>query len=290
MRGNFKFFRNFTYFVPGWGMLAMLCLFLVLGAVIGNLLVLLMGMFCGQDIMLEYGTLVAYPVMFIPPMIYASVVSRSRSINNPGVAVDSSNFSPFNAVALVLMLAMATFALGIVCEPVNDLLPEMPDWLKDTFDRLVTGNFWLSFICVSIFAPFFEEWLCRGMILRSLLARKMRPAVAIALSAFFFAVIHLNPWQAIPAFALGLLFGYVYYKTGSLKLTMWMHFVNNTFALAAGQYLSEYTSFKEMLGNNFWPVFAASVIVTGLVLVGLRKIKVSNPIGNLDTKPSLFEQ
>jgi membrane protease YdiL (CAAX protease family) len=43
-------------------------------------------------------------------------------------------------------------------------------------------------------------------------------------------VIHLNPWQAIPAFILGLLFGLVYYKTGSLKLTMLMHCANNTLA------------------------------------------------------------
>ena len=108
------------------------------------------------------------------------------------------------------------------------------------------GNVILNFICVSVFAPFFEEWLCRGMVLRGLLhcTRKpgkngelrkgFSPAVAIIISALFFALIHMNPWQAIPAFALGCLFGYVYYKTGSLKLTMLMHFTNNTLALIAG--------------------------------------------------------
>ena len=62
------------------------------------------------------------------------------------------------------------------------------------------------------------------------LLNKVSPAAAISISAAFFAVIHLNPWQAIPAFVLGLLFGLVYYKTGSLKLTMLMHCVNNTMA------------------------------------------------------------
>ena len=67
------------------------------------------------------------------------------------------------------------------------------------------------------------------MIMRGLLGR-MSPFAAITISAAFFAVIHFNPWQAIPAFILGLLFGFVYYKTGSLKLTMLMHCVNNTMA------------------------------------------------------------
>jgi hypothetical protein len=62
------------------------------------------------------------------------------------------------------------------------------------------------------------------------LLAKNSPKTAIIVSAVFFAVIHFNPWQAIPAFILGLLFGYVYYKTGSLKLTMLMHCANNTMA------------------------------------------------------------
>ncbi len=51
----------------------------------------------------------------------------------------------------------------------------------------------------------------------------MNPALAIAISAIFFATIHGNLWQGISAFILGSFFGYVYYKTGSLKLTMLMH-------------------------------------------------------------------
>ena len=51
------------------------------------------------------------------------------------------------------------------------------------------------------------------------------------ISAAVFGLIHGNIWQAIPAFLIGCLLGYVYYKTGSLKLTMLMHCVNNTLAV-----------------------------------------------------------
>ena len=76
-----------------------------------------------------------------------------------------------------------------------------------------------------------------------------KPIWAIFWSAVFFAFIHLNPWQAVPAFVLGCLFGYVYYKTGSLKLTMLMHCVNNTLATLLSRIpgMGEAESFMDVL-------------------------------------------
>lgn len=88
------------------------------------------------------------------------------------------------------------------------------------------GPLWVTVVSTVIFAPIFEEWLCRGMVLRGLL-QKVHPAWAMVISALFFALIHLNPWQAVPAFVTGILLAYVYYRTGSLKLTILMHAVNN---------------------------------------------------------------
>jgi membrane protease YdiL (CAAX protease family) len=133
-----------------------------------------------------------------------------------------------------------SIAAAVIIEPAGMLLPEMPEELKNILESLVEGPIWVSFISVSIFAPFFEEWLCRGVILRGLL-NKTSPKWAIVISAIFFAFIHMNPWQALPAFLMGLIFGYVYYKTGSLKLTMLMHFANNTMALV----LSNIPSLKD---------------------------------------------
>ena len=82
---------------------------------------------------------------------------------------------------------------------------------------------------VVIFAPLFEELLCRGVILRGLL-HHITPAKAIFWSALMFAVMHLNPWQALPAFMVGLLMGWIYWKTGSLLATIFIHFVNNGFS------------------------------------------------------------
>ena len=130
---------------------------------------------------------------------------------------------------MAAIVSVATIAAAYITDLVSHFMPPMPPFIEQLMKDLLDAPLWITLLSVSIFAPFFEEWLCRGMILRGLLG-KMKPAAAICISAAFFAIIHFNPWQAIPAFILGLLFGFVYYRTGSLKLTMLMHCVNNTMA------------------------------------------------------------
>ncbi len=105
----------------------------------------------------------------------------------------------------------------------------------------------------------------------------MNPTAAILISAVFFAVLHMNPWQAIPAFLLGSLFGYVYYKTGSLKLTMLMHCVNNSFAILLSRVpeFKEAESFMDVLSPwAYICIFIACVLIlfsTIVILIGIPK-------------------
>lgn len=227
-RGSYDLFSNYNHFTPGvGGMFGLLGLFL-LGGFLGNIVVLAMQAFL-PDVAKDYGMLVSYPLMFIPAMLYASAKSRLDENFTPDVPVDSNRFGRLGGFAMAVIVSVATLAAAFLTDITTKLLPPMPAFLEEAMKQLLDAPLWVTLISVSVFAPFFEEWLCRGMIMRGLLGR-MSPFAAITVSAAFFAVIHLNPWQAIPAFILGLLFGLVYYKTGSLKLTMLMHCVNNTMA------------------------------------------------------------
>jgi membrane protease YdiL (CAAX protease family) len=178
-----------------------------------------------------------------------------------------------------LVASIATIAAGFIAEPINALLPEMPELLKQALEQATEGKLWVSILSVSIFAPLFEEWLCRGLVLRGLL-QKMTPASAIGVSAVFFAVLHMNPWQAIPAFILGLLFGYVYYKTGSLKLTMLMHCVNNTLALVLARIpsLSDAETFMDVMSPwAYVCIYIACVLFLAAAIITFRGISHQQP-------------
>ncbi len=245
----------------------------MLGAILGNLVTMGLGLY-SADFAAQYGMLFSYPLMFIPPMLYAAGKSRRNALFDDGIALDSSNFGRFKGWAIALMAVVLTLAGAFVSDIFNFILPPMPEWLEKAMETMLNGPLWVSIVCTCIFAPFFEEWLCRGTVLRGLL-QKMKPGWAIVLSALFFALIHLNPWQAIPAFLLGCLFGYVYYRTGSLKLTMLMHCTNNAFATLMSRIpgLENAESFMDIMSPvAYWAEFAVCILIIAAGVVAISSI------------------
>jgi len=291
---NYGFLEKFNYYIPGVADIFILLALLLAGSLLGNLVTLGFAAVLGQEAGMEYGMLVAYPLMFIPPMMYASIKSRNNSYVKPGLLLDSSHFSPLGGALCALFAILSTLGAAFCSDAILSAMPEMPQWLEETLRSMTEGgNFLLNFLMVSIFAPFFEEWLCRGMVLRGLLGNKVKPAWAIVISALFFALIHLNPWQAVPAFLLGCLFGYVYYKTGSLKLTMLMHFTNNTFSLV----MSNVDAFKDveswldvLPGPRYWVIFTACILMIVLIIRAYARIPLAGEKGNMDPVNALFDE
>ena len=86
--------------------------------------------------------------------------------------------------------------------------------------------------------------------------------------------------------------GYVYYKTGSLLLTMLMHFVNNGTAVVLSniESLKDYDYWIDMLGKqNYTIVFPVSCIILAACLWLFSRIKLENPWGNIDRIPPADE-
>lgn len=111
----------------------------------------------------------------------------------------------------------------------QEQLPELPNLVEQEFD-LILQNRW-GYVVIGLLASLSEEIVFRGAILRSLL-RSSRLSVggAIALSALMFSVIHLNPAQLPHTFVIGLLLGWMYYRTGSILPGVAYHWANNSVA------------------------------------------------------------
>lgn len=290
---NWNFFEKYTYYIPGVADMFILLVWLLVGALLGNVLTLILAAVGGQEFATTYGMMIAYPLQFIPAMIYASVKSRACSFNSDGIKLNSGHFGNAGGLCCAILAALATLALAFCSDAINSRMPEMPEYLKALLESLTGGPIWVSLISVSVFAPLFEEWLCRGTVLRGLLGKGIKPVWAIIISAAFFAVIHLNPWQAVPAFLLGCIFGYVYYRTGSLLLTMLMHSVNNAFAVLCSNIdsFSEMESWLDVLpGKTYWLLFAAFVLLIILIVRVFERIPLADAKGNCDKVPSIFEQ
>lgn len=111
----------------------------------------------------------------------------------------------------------------------QEMIPELPSLAEDEFE-MILSNRW-GYLTIGLLAPLSEEMVMRGAILKELLkSQRLSPWGAIALSALFFALIHMNPVQMPHAFLIGLLLGWMYWRTGSILPGIVYHWVNNSVA------------------------------------------------------------
>ncbi|MDA1128876.1 MAG: CPBP family glutamic-type intramembrane protease [Chloroflexi bacterium] len=89
----------------------------------------------------------------------------------------------------------------------------------------------LTFQALAFITPLTEEIFFRGFILGGLLKR-LGPWRAIAASALIFSAFHFSLGVLVPIFITGFLFGWLYWKTGSLWAAIGAHAGQNSLALA----------------------------------------------------------
>lgn len=170
--------------------------------------------------------LLVYVVSFIPVAFF--IWRRSVTFKERGeapVPLNAPKFGRLNSFAAIALVAVLTFCLIILIDPIERVMPES-EVLKQIFNmiRRHPVNTALS-VCIA--APVLEEIVCRGYIMRGML-QYMKPWQAIVISAFLFAAIHGNLAQGLTAFILGILLGWVYYRIGSLLMSIMIHFIVNT--------------------------------------------------------------
>ena len=111
----------------------------------------------------------------------------------------------------------------------NDLLhmAPPPDEIYTPENLSLVGMI-MMLVWTCLVAPVTEEYLFRGVILRTL--SKHSVGFGIVASAFVFGMMHGNMAQTPMAFLIGLVLGYVAAKSGNIRQTIFLHFVNNCFA------------------------------------------------------------
>lgn len=128
----------------------------------------------------------------------------------------------------------------------QELLPETltKDYNKEFFEMLLKDA--RGYIIIGILAPLVEEVVFRGAILRHMLKWSREKGKGVRMewmmivgSALLFAIAHMNPAQTPHAFLIGILLGWLYWRTGSIVPGIVYHWVNNSFAFGIGYLFSD---------------------------------------------------
>ncbi|MBO7590569.1 MAG: CPBP family intramembrane metalloprotease [Prevotella sp.] len=112
---------------------------------------------------------------------------------------------------------------------IQEQMPELPNFAEQEFGTIMATPW--GYLVIGLLAPLSEEIVMRGAILKELLkSEKLGVWPAITISALMFALIHMNPAQMPHAFLIGLLLGWMYWRTGSILPGVAYHWANNSIA------------------------------------------------------------
>lgn len=100
----------------------------------------------------------------------------------------------------------------------------MPESIKEALLNTASQTGIFTFLAMVVAAPILEELIFRGIILDGLL-KNYSPIKFI--SSFLFGLVHLNPWQFVGGLLFGIFIGWVYYRSGSLSLSIIIHAAAN---------------------------------------------------------------
>jgi len=141
---------------------------------------------------------------------------------------------PLSSVPLKITLAAALMALGTFvlayqavtfCLDMSVVDPAALAHMRGGASG-ETPSFLTAIVSQAVLPPVFEEALFRGLVLQAL-AATMSKRSAVVISALYFAAMHGQIERVPDTFLLGLLYGWVFVRTGSLLPSMLAHALHN---------------------------------------------------------------
>jgi membrane protease YdiL (CAAX protease family) len=165
-------------------------------------------------------------------------------------------------IMLPLIVLGEVMALSVI------QLLHLPNWSNATFQNLAHHPL-IAFGVGGVLAPISEELLFRGVLLQGLL-RNYRPWVAIGQTALLFGIVHFNPAQSLNAFFIGLLLGWLYYRTRSLLVCIAVHVLHNSLSFGMMIMYPEAGGIEDTIQfyGSVW-MYLGVVLISALILLAL---------------------
>lgn len=163
-----------------------------------------------------------------------SVVRYREPLSTLGF-VRTSGFRPYLFAAGMWLIGLSMLIVWmqvLIWLGVDFLVP--PDTAQKVLDE-AGGSIVITILLVGIAGPIAEEVFFRGFVLTGLLKR-FGVRRALLFSSLLFGLFHIDPGAIVPTFALGLILGWVYLKTGSVWPAMFAHGLHNTVAVLIAKY------------------------------------------------------
>lgn len=193
-------------------------------------------------------TLMSFTII-LSALVTLAVMKLSGWINGESFHIKRLKPAAF-CLALLWMLPII-FVVNLLLESFA-----LEDVNQELFARLIF-NPWGVFALVFV-GPFSEEVVFRMGIQHHLIRHRIHPWAAILLTAIIFGTIHGNPAQIPGAVVFGVVLGWLYWRSGSIWLSIAAHVFNNLLSILIAWATSDVeTTIVELCGGTGTAVEAA---------------------------------
>lgn len=166
--------------------------------------------------------------------------------------------------------------------------PQNQEIVEGLNDALFTqDNLLLNLCLVALMPAICEEVFFRGFVLTSFKHNKKSNRGAIVASGILFGMMHMDFIRIVPTSILGMAFAYAVCKTNSIGVSMFMHFLNNGFAVVVTYFSTKMLENVETTTTTYLPfsqlfvllIFSIMFIsVAVLLFKEKRSLKESNMV------------
>lgn len=222
-------------------------------------------------LIVRYNSIENLTTLSIAPGLMLSIIFMTIYLWKKGyISTDKRTWSWISAPYLLLTAVIWLSSIFII-DYIMSFMPWLPNIMEQTFDIMQSG--WIGILTIAIFGPILEELMFRGAITKVLLS-KYNPTTAIIISALIFGLFHINPVQVVAATLIGLILGWVYYKTASLIPCILIHILNNSMSVYLSLKYPDVENTQDFFtGNTYYIVLIAAIIIfVGAFLLMRRTI------------------
>lgn len=259
-----------------------------IGTVAQILLVYVIGAVCPQAMEHSWGM---WLITFAPLYLIAVPIGLLLLRKVPAKPLEKHGLKPSRYIVTAIICIFMMYAgniLGTIITALLQLLPGVS--AGNPILGYATDNALLpKVLFMVILAPVIEEYIFRKQLIDRM--HIYGEKLAVITSALMFGLFHGNLSQLFYAFALGLVFGYVYLKTGKLRYSIGLHMLINLIGSVIGPLFLEKIAVLDtmetldlavlepimpwLIGFGAYVVVLIGLAITGLVLLCINKRRVS---------------
>ena len=163
-------------------------------------------------------------IILVPPLYYLTIKQKPilKSLRIKLVSIDTLQYS--------FILSLGVLIIFDTLDRIIHQIISTPEYIVNLGQIMqpeTTLGYVFLFLAVVIVAPIGEEIVFRGFLQKFLEDHWRDTTRAVLVTSLFFAMIHFNPFWTIQIYLLGVVLGFLSWKTKSVIPSIMLHSINN---------------------------------------------------------------